>query len=187
MDYKESALGNTGGLCLVCGRPLRMEDRLVRHKMIQPAVLKWTTPKDVVKRLDSTCNLVYLHRQCACKFNAAALSPKKAESMGLKGDALNGYSRLYMSLSGHIQRYTNLINKISRKQNNLCFLCSKPLKAKERIVRRRNPNFGRVPSNAYVICTSCNISLSITESKMDYNRRIKKREATDHGLVGGNI
>lgn len=157
ISKQREAFNKTDGICVICGRKLREEEKYwsVDH-FIPRAVYKWIPDVKTRELIESGKNIFIVHHQCNLDKDSALPTRQSINDMHADENIKNDIRELFRATEQSVIAYRSIKQSILDNQNKKCAICGKAVGFNEATLRRINNNLDRRRDNAMCLCDTCN-------------------------------
>ena len=172
------AYEKTGGICIVCGRPLsRHPEKWSVDHFIPRAIYKWVPGKKITRILESDDNLFIVHPHCNFRKGSALPTNQLISSLHAEENVKESMRKLYKTVEPKVIQYRAIKQSTLDSQHRRCGNCGRSLALNDAVLRRINDEGERVRENAICLCERCN--------KKICSRKRKQKMAAKIGAASG--
>lgn len=154
---QREAFAKTKGICVICGKKLREEEKYwsVDH-FIPRAIYKWIPDIKTRELIESGKNIFIVHHQCNITKDSALPTKQSISDMHASDEIKADIRELFRATEKSVIAYRSIKQSILDNQNKKCAICDKELGLNEATLRRINNNLDRSRENAMCLCDNCN-------------------------------
>ena len=163
---QKKAFDRTGGICIVCGRPLsRNQAKWSVDHFIPRAVYKWVPGRKIQKTIESADNLYIVHPHCNFRKGSALPTNQLISSLHAEEDVKENMRALYKKVEDKVIQYRAIKQSTLDSQHKKCGNCGRRLSLGDAVLRRIDDEQDRVRENAICLCERCNTRICSKKRK----------------------